>query len=557
MPQAKTRFTEWSPTFDFSESPTLGRFLTDDTRVRIVVGPVGSGKTLACCFEIFKRALEQEPGPDGYRYVKAAIVRNTVPELKTTTIETWLAAFPEKMVGRFIKTAPMHHLIERPLSGWIPGVPPEDQPEGAEPGLKLRVDFFGLDDEKDVNRLMSYEATIFFFNEVRFIPRRILETATDRVGRYPSIAKGGVFPTWEGIICDTNSYDKDHYLYSDEHVDPPENWKFYHQPMAILEAEEEQAEDGSKTWRATERGHEHVWTPHRSRVTHAAKRIWIANPDAENLRWVNKHDPKTGEWLVDPLGKTGYYLSRVAGKPLDWIQVMYQGKAINLREGRPVIIEFDRDMMVNREIEVVPGIPIVGGLEIGAGTLNPAAVFGQRLPNGLWLIHDEIAGLEIGLIRFAEEMKNRLGTLCRTARVGEIWGDPAGSVRDGVTEQTYFVHLQRNGIDAAPAPTNDLQTRIEALRAPMGRMIEKVAGIQIHPRCEMLIKGLESAWQYRRVTLKGIEKHMQTPDKSDFSHVCEALGYLLLGGGEGRRLAMGMQKAMDTVVAGSNFDVWD
>lgn len=40
--------------FNFKQSPTIYKFLQDNSFVRGVVGPVGSGKSYACAAEIFK-----------------------------------------------------------------------------------------------------------------------------------------------------------------------------------------------------------------------------------------------------------------------------------------------------------------------------------------------------------------------------------------------------------------------------------------------------------------------------------------------------------------------
>lgn len=70
--------------------PVSEAFHRDDSFVRGLMGPVGSGKSTACCFEILSRALEQKPSPDGIRRSRWAICRNTYPELKSTTIKTWM-----------------------------------------------------------------------------------------------------------------------------------------------------------------------------------------------------------------------------------------------------------------------------------------------------------------------------------------------------------------------------------------------------------------------------------------------------------------------------------
>ena len=83
------------------DGEVLKDFLRGDHFVRGIRGPVGSGKSVACCVEIFRRACQQEPAKDGIRYTKWAVVRNTNPELRTTTIATWLQWFPESEWGKF------------------------------------------------------------------------------------------------------------------------------------------------------------------------------------------------------------------------------------------------------------------------------------------------------------------------------------------------------------------------------------------------------------------------------------------------------------------------
>ena len=81
---------------DFTSAPTTYSFLQSNAFVRGLMGPVGSGKSYACAAEIMLRAVRQKPSPqDGVRYTRFVIVRNSYPELKTTTIKTWQELFPE------------------------------------------------------------------------------------------------------------------------------------------------------------------------------------------------------------------------------------------------------------------------------------------------------------------------------------------------------------------------------------------------------------------------------------------------------------------------------
>jgi hypothetical protein len=130
---------------DFRTSPIVYKFLQSNAFVRGLMGPVGSGKSYACAAEIMLRAVKQAPSPiDGIKYTRFAIVRNSYPMLKTTTIKTWLDLFPENTFGPMLWTPPITHHIRLPSR------------EGAA-GIDCEVIFLALDQPKDVRKLLSLE----------------------------------------------------------------------------------------------------------------------------------------------------------------------------------------------------------------------------------------------------------------------------------------------------------------------------------------------------------------------------------------------------------------
>ena len=107
---------------NFENSPTVWKFLHDESFVRGLMGPVGSGKSYGCAAEVMLRAVRQKPSPrDGIRYSRFVIVRNTYPELRTTTIKTWQELFL-RMCGGMRWQPPISHHIKIPTRGDIPGI---------------------------------------------------------------------------------------------------------------------------------------------------------------------------------------------------------------------------------------------------------------------------------------------------------------------------------------------------------------------------------------------------------------------------------------------------
>ncbi len=193
---------------NYTAPPTVARFMQSDASVRLIMGPVGSGKSTGDIMEIARRAQMQAPGRDGIRKTRWAIIRGTKQQLKDTTLKTWLEWFPDGKAGRWRET---------------------DQTFILEFGdVRAEVLFRALEDPEDVKRLLSLELTGAFINEARETPIEIVIALRSRVGRYPSKKEGG--PTWHGIIMDTNPPSTDHWIYQKFEVEKARGWEIFKQP---------------------------------------------------------------------------------------------------------------------------------------------------------------------------------------------------------------------------------------------------------------------------------------------------------------------------------------
>jgi len=178
-----------------------------------------------------RRAGNQVKSPNGKRQFRAVVVRNTYPELRDTTLKTWLGLFPESIFGRFNH----HDMAHRINYG----------------DLEMEVMFRALDTPDDIKKLLSLEVTMAWVNEARQIyTRSIISGLRDTIGRYPPMKDGG--PTWEGLILDTNPPDTDHWWYKIFEEEKPDGWKMWRQPGGLIEKD-----DG-----------------------------FVANPDADNLEYL-------------------------------------------------------------------------------------------------------------------------------------------------------------------------------------------------------------------------------------------------------------------------------
>ena len=497
---------------NFSKSPEVYKFIQSSAFVQGLMGPVGSGKSYACAAKVMMKAVQQKPSPiDGIRYSRWAVVRNSYPMLKTTTIKTWLDLFPENTFGPMLWTPPITHHIRLPSRG-----------DAA--GIDCEVIFLALDQPKDVRKLLSLELTGAWVNEARELPKAVIDGLTHRVGRYPTKRDGGA--SWHGIWMDTNPMDDDHWwfrLAEKEKLTGQYGWSFFKQPGGVIEVSSDDLPENPEA-------NDHVF---------ASGRWWKINPRAEN---------------VDNL-PAGYYQQMLLGKNLDWIKCYAEGKYTYVQEGRPVWPEYD-DNMMSDDVEFDPALPLQVGLDFG---LTPAAVIGQRLNNGRWVVIHEIVTFDMGLERFGQQLLAELNARFPSCQI-MLWGDPAGMQRDAIYEVTAFDHLRTLGLRAQPTHSNDFKVRREAAAAPMQRLINGKPGLIVNKQCKLLRKALAGGYHFKRIAIgAGQERFRDAPNKNEHSHVGDAFGYLLLGGGEHRRMtksALSADTRVAQTVVNAEFDVF-
>lgn len=190
---------------NYSAPPTCARFMKSDAFTRLIAGPVGSGKTTACLFELFRRACEQQPAEDGLRYTRFAIVRSTLKQLKDTVLKditSWLEGIAEYKVS----DNTIYINVGDVRSEWI---------------------LIPLETPEDQRRLLSMQLTMAWMSESIEMPLAIMSPLAGRVGRYPSGKKGA--PSFFGLIADTNMPEEG----SDWHrfmTEPPPDAQIFIQP---------------------------------------------------------------------------------------------------------------------------------------------------------------------------------------------------------------------------------------------------------------------------------------------------------------------------------------
>lgn len=484
----------------YKASPTAIAYHQSDAFVKGIMGPFGSGKSVASIWEMFMRMKKQAPGNDNLRKTRWIIARNTFNELETTTMETWKDWFPERTFGNISRKPPYRQTIKF-----------DD--------VEAEIIFLALDKPEDQKKLLSFEVTGIFFNEARQIEEDIMKAALGRVGRYPAKKDkpehipDDQWPTWSGILLDTNPPDDNHWYYKAAELD---NWAL--------------DENGERVDPAT--------IP-MNRQWHFFKQPSGLSDRAENIENL-------------PGGRE-YYLRMLGNNTKEWVDVHVHGNYGFIKTGTPVYEGFwnPETMVAEAKLPIPPsGLIYVG---IDASGRKPAAVFGHKDMFGRWDILHEFCVMEggMGAERFSKLLSAEMQFIFPNHDF-EIWGDPAGDWAQNTDERTYFDILGAAGITVRSSPGLRVKPRLEAVKSVLGRSIDGKPAIRISPSCKNLIKGFNGGYFCKKVSTATGEAD---PDKSSrFADVHDALQYMFCGAGEMRRL-LGRNGNLKPFMADTNFQV--
>lgn len=195
---------------------TAEAFLKDTwSDVLLLFGPVGTGKSSACCVKIWMLAHSMPPGFDGIKRCRVGVVRKTYSQLSTTTVRTWQEWFPGMDFGDVKGDSPMTHVIKS-----------DD--------FELEVVFLAVEKLADIDRLKSFEFTAIYVNEAQFFEDpEILNTFLERTNRYPGPLFGGGLGKLL-LFMDCNPPSKRHWIYTLFEQKQTPGFAMYKLPAAIL-----------------------------------------------------------------------------------------------------------------------------------------------------------------------------------------------------------------------------------------------------------------------------------------------------------------------------------
>lgn len=323
-----------------------------------------------------------------------------------------------------------------------------------------------LEEPEDVRRLLSLQLTMAFLEEFRELDHNILASVSGRVGRYPSAAMGG--PTRYGVIGSSNPFAEGTSWHKFLVVQPTDDYRLFKQPSGV-------------------------------------------SPEGENVENLPK----------------GYYDRLATNHSEEWVKVHVHGEFGDDLSGTTVFkTSFSFDRHTTNGLIVQPNQTLVVGLDIGR---TPTAIIGQLDAFGRLLVHREVNAADMGLEQFlAERLKPVLYEERFANRPVAVVFDPSGVAKAQINELSAWDVLRAAGLNAVPAPTNDLEPRLRAVESLLLQNRGAHSAVIIdRDGCPQLITALRFEYKYKR------KKDGDTEDQPTKSHpwsdLADALQYLCLG----------------------------
>lgn len=421
---------------NYTPGPTGAAFLTSTKFIKIIMGPVGGGKSTVAFFDLLYRAMHQAPY-NNVRRTKFILLRNTMQQLKTTVkplIEQWCMVMTNNTFGQWRLTDNTYEIHTRLPDGTV---------------LYTEFVMMAADTPDDVRRLLSVECSAAWVEESREVDPEVFSGLQGRVARFPSRAAGGV--TYPGVICSTNPPPRGGFWH-DIISNPPSNTEVFIQPAAILE-------DGSMN-------------PEAENIEHLDPAYYDNLLSGKTEDWINvylKNEFGAGD-LGQPVFKSTFKRSfHVAKAPL----------AAVLQSVNPLIVGMDN------------------GLQSAAAIMQQDMRGRVNVLGEAFVPEDMTMGVETFLDKLLiPELTSKFPQF-RKERIVFVL-DPACWQRSQVDEKTIAMAVQQRGYMVVKAATNNPERRVQAVEGLLARQIDGEAGMLIDPSCTHLIDALEWGYRYKK-----------------------------------------------------------
>lgn len=488
--------------FIYIPHPSAELFHASKARRRVMIGPVGNGKTTAAMMEAILANDRQRVQMDGVVRDRFAFVRNTLDDLKKTVLNPWLDVFPETDV-RSIKDAPELRLVRE-----VGGVRRE-----------IEIFGYGLDKAGAERKLRSLPISGAWGSEAQFLSFEVVSAMTERCGRYPDFKR-----------CVPNGWKNMEGVYENEYGEL--RWFLNHGAWFESNAPVE----GEWLWRRGFGGEADAALEEYFVMPPAMFAIW----DADEDKWL--FEPNKGQRPgvmgaenIDNLGGGwGYYwdLVRLNGPEyaLRWVCNISPKTSV----GSAVFSTFSETWHVPKSGVPwpAPGTRLYGGVDFGR---TPRCILSGGVGVGGRVSCCEEFGMD-GVS--AEEFGAKMLLPAVMQKGFEPWQvtlfcDPAGKNPTENSNIPAIVSLKRLGFDAKACRfNNNLSMRLDIVRSYLGRIVGSTGALVFDKsNCVGAIRSLGGGYIWKRMrSQSGSYIDGDEPEKrGEHSHIADAVQNLLMG----------------------------
>lgn len=198
-----------------SAGPVSDAFITSTDKVAALVGPQGSGKTIASSKKILVEGQRVHPGPGGRRRYKIGVYREKYDTLWKATIPSYWKVLPKDLPGSIwtgaSPRAAKHIIVFRDPWGEI----------------EITVDFLAFGDAASPEDLRGLEFTDVWLNEIDTMPEELFVYILGRVGRDPPPSVTG---RQGKLFGDMNAPDVLNWTYKTFYEKLREGYRLFRQP---------------------------------------------------------------------------------------------------------------------------------------------------------------------------------------------------------------------------------------------------------------------------------------------------------------------------------------
>lgn len=503
-----------------SPGPIADEFMLSRAFLQIIIGPVGSAKTMLMLRKLRRIALMQGTVLDArgvrVRKSRVGVIRETYPNIEKNTLPSWFRIHPESD-GRFTWKAPFTHRLTL--------IQQQDEHERTTEYCDFEAEFRAIGDRSVEEACRGWEINAVGIDEADLQPPDLLSFLSGRVGRFSALDPSLVVaPT---IVMALNA----------PYID---NWVY---PLAYEGALGELVDPALKE-ALGDRPLIEVFIQPGGR-----------SPHAENLHNLPK----------------GYYTVQAAinaHRP-DYVARMIDNKPVPMQHGQPVNPQFAFDRHV-RKLEWDRNRMLIVGFDQG---LFASAVASQRTVEGHFRsLREAVSFLEpgktlrkIGPTAFGQMVRAMLAEHFPDVHPDRIRfvGDPAAwRAKDNEDDERDWIRAFEKALGlnrAAGDRVHKAKTNRAALRnEAVWRAMAEHEGYAVDQGCKHLIRGHLGGYRYRDAEIsQGRETrgHLEVAD-TIYTHVCDAEQYAAVEGEHVIGDIRGTPRQAAVMINDSDFDVF-